>query len=70
MNIKELKDMAVWGIRKWIDTRLPKDGDYRNPPEIVSDERGGGDYAVTFIFHNNLEASESNGSNIIYRPRE
>lgn len=56
---KEIKAMARWGIAKWCDIYLPKDGDYRDP-EIVTDRVptngrtvNDGDYAVVMIFHNN-----------------
>lgn len=61
MTLQELKKMARWGIGKWC-SRLPQDGDYREP-EIITDRWPGdggctpqdGDYAVIMIFHNNNE---------------
>ena len=59
MNIKDLKTMSAWGVKKWIDTTLPKDGDYREP-QIITDRKGAevGDYVLTFVFHDNSIKSE------------
>lgn len=62
MTLKEIKTMARWGIAKWCDKVLPKDGDYR-VPEIRTDRISGrspgtpkdGDYVVIMIFHNDNE---------------
>ena len=64
MTLKELKAMARWGIAKWCDIHLPKDGTYGDP-EIITDRVSGncgtpadGDYAVIMIFHNNKEGEK------------
>lgn len=65
MTLKELKTMARWGIVKWCDKVLPKDGDYIDP-EIRTDRISGrspgtpndGDYVVMFIFHNSNEGEK------------
>ena len=59
MNIKDLKTMSAWGVKKWIDTVLPKDGDYADP-QIITDRKSaaGGDYVLIFVFHDNSIKNE------------